>query len=341
MKMNVRIIATILGIAAFSVSCSSKKDAQTEEKERVENVRTMTLQKTEVNRELELSTTLEAYEKVAIAPTLQGHIRQILVDVGSKVSAGQLLVKMDETAYIQAKLNVENLKKDFDRVSRLNESDNISKQTYDQTKAQYDIQKESLDNLLTNTYVKAPFSGVITEKNYENGELYTGSPILTLMQISTLKAYVNIPESYFPYIKEGMSVNLTSNIYEGKKFDAKIETIYPTIDASTHTFKVKVKVPNGRETLRPGMYVYISLNFGKVSAMVVPYQSVLKLQGSNNRYIFVNENGHAKRIDVQMGQRFDDQVEIISDEVNNGSEIIVVGQARLVDGVKLNIMNEE
>ena len=57
--MNVRIIATILGIAAFSVSCSSKKDAQTEEKERVENVRTMTLQKTEVNRELELSTTLD------------------------------------------------------------------------------------------------------------------------------------------------------------------------------------------------------------------------------------------------------------------------------------------
>ena len=90
--------------------------------------------------------------------------------------------------------------------------------------------------------------------------------------------------------------------------------------------------------LRPGMYVRSTLGFGTVQAIIVPYQSVLKLQGSNERYLFLNRNGVAKRVVVELGQRFDDKIEIISPEINDGDELVVTGQARLNEGSKLQVV---
>jgi RND family efflux transporter MFP subunit len=134
-----------------------------------------------------------------------------------------------------------------------------------------------------------------------------------------------------------MPLTITSDIYPDKSFNAEIEIVYPTIDPSTHTNRIQVKIPNGNETLRPGMYANVSVSFGQVQTMIVPYQAVLKLQGANERYVFLNEGGKAKRVTVTLGQRFDDQTEIISDQIKAGVEIVVVGQARLIDGEKLNI----
>ena len=80
---------------------------------------------------------------------------------------------------------------------------------------------------------------------------------------------------------------------------------------------------------------------GKAETIVVPYQAVLKLQGSNERYIFLNNNGVAKRVTVELGQRFDENIEIISSEIKEGDEIIVAGQARLSDGVKIEVAKKK
>ena len=190
-----------------------------------------------------------------------------------------------------------------------------------------------------NTYVKAPFDGVIAAKNYEDGELYGGQPILVITQISTLKAEIAVPERFFPMVKAGMKLDIRSEIYgQNQVFAATVERVFPTIDPASHTFTIKVKIPNGNDMLRPGMYVNAKLFLGQEDVIVVPYQAVLKLQGADNRYVYINNNGVAKYGSVTLGQRFDDQVEIISDEIKPGDELIVIGQARLVDGVKLNIV---
>jgi multidrug efflux pump subunit AcrA (membrane-fusion protein) len=80
------------------------------------------------------------------------------------------------------------------------------------------------------------------------------------------------------------------------------------------------------------------MNLEAVNAIMVPYQAVLKLIGSNERYVFINRDGNAKRTNVTLGKRIDDMVEIQSSEIAPGDEIVVTGQARLVDGVKLNIV---
>ena len=190
-----------------------------------------------------------------------------------------------------------------------------------------------------NTYVTAEFAGVIAAKNFENGELCAGQPILALTQVNVLKAYISIPETYLPQVKKGMTLTLHSDVYPDKEFKATVEVVNPTVDAASHTFMVKVRVPNASETLRPGMYVHTTLPVGKSSALVVPYQSVLKMVGANTRYIFLNDHGRAKRVEVQLGKRFDKDVEILSENVQAGDEIVTAGQNRLVDGVKLNVQS--
>ena len=340
MKKGIKISMLMLAVIALLNACTPKAEKKQEEEIRVENVKTAVLETQEIARKIDFSTTLEPYNKVMVAPTMAGRIDKIHVEVGSKVQANQLLVEMDKTTYLQTKVSFDNLAVDFQRISTLYNSGNIAQQTYDQTKAQYESLKTNVQNLERNTFLRAPFSGVIAAKNYENGELYAGNPILLLVDMANLKAHINIPESYYPSIKEGMNVAITSDVFTDKEFKGIIEIVSPVIDATTHTFQVQIKISNAGGVLRPGMFARVGVDFDKIKAKVVPYQSVLKLQSSNERYVFLNDNGTAKRVKVQIGKRYDDKVEIMSDELKEGDQLVVVGQARLVDGVKVNVVNE-
>lgn len=340
MKKGIKISMLMLAVIALLNACTPKAEKKQEEEIRVENVKTAVLETQEIARKIDFSTTLEPYNKVMVAPTMAGRIDKIHVEVGSKVQANQLLVEMDKTTYLQTKVSFDNLAVDFQRISTLYNSGNIAQQTYDQTKAQYESLKTNVQNLERNTFLRAPFSGVIAAKNYENGELYAGTPILLLVDMANLKAHINIPESFYPSIKEGMNVAITSDVFTDKEFKGIIEIVSPVIDATTHTFQVQIKISNAGGVLRPGMFARIGVDFDKINAKVVPYQAVLKLQGSNERYVYVNNNGVAKRVKVQMGKRYDDKIEILSDELKEGDQLVVVGQARLVDGVKVNVVNE-
>ena len=103
---------------------------------------------------------------------------------------------------------------------------------------------------------------------------------------------------------------------------------------------LKVVVPNGKNLLRPGMYVTTTIGLGKATTIVVPYQAVEKLVGANDRYVFINEGGRAKRVAVELGQRFDQEIEIIAPEIKDGVEMVTTGQHKLVDGVKINVVKD-
>lgn len=324
--------------ALMFVACGKKAAVTTGETERVEQVRTTVLQPREIEREISVSTNLQGYVTLNVAPSLTGKIEHIFCEVGDKVIAGQDLVRMDQTQYKTTKISMGNLEIEKNRIEQLLKTGSATQQQYDQILAQYNSTKEQLEFLETNTYFKAPFAGVIAAKTYEDGELYSGQPILVLTQIDKLKALVAIPETYFPKIKEGMKLSLTSEIYPGKTFPATVEIVYPTVDPSTHTFQCKIVIPNTKNLLRPGMYVTTTIGLGKAEALVIPYQAVEKLVGANDRYVFINENGVAKRVTVTLGQRFDQDIEIIADEIVPGVEVVTTGQHKLVDGVKINVV---
>ena len=330
-------IVLLMAAAVCLIGCG-KKDAQaTQEAERVEVVSTMILENHEIERVLNVSTNLQGYLTQNVAPSLTGKIEHIFVEVGDRVKEGDMLVRMDQNQYLTSKIQLANLEVEMSRLEAVLATGSVSQQTYDQTKVGYDQLKQNLSFLETNTYVKAPFEGVISAKTYEDGELYGGQPIVVLTQVKKLKALIAVPETYYPLIKEGMKLTVKSDIYPEETFAATIEVVYPTIDAASHTFQCKVVIPNTSEKLRPGMYVTTTLGLGKENTIVVPYQSVEKLIGSNERFVFINENGYAKRVSVKLGQRFDEQIEIIAPEIQPGVEYIHKGQSKLVDGVKIEV----
>lgn len=342
MKKTILLVFS-LSLLVSLASCGGKggEKAATTTKKEAEKVKVQTLVTERIAKTLELSATLEGYETMNIAPSITGHIEHIYVEVGSRVRKGDTLVRMDQTQLNTTRINLASTRTEFERVAALKQSGSISQQVYDQTKAGYDQLAESERFQAENTFVKAQFAGVISAKYYEDGEMYAGQPILTLTQISHLKAVINIPETYFPLVKQGMKVDIESDIYPGKVFPATIEIVYPTVDAASHTFQAKLNIPNSGEKIRPGMYVRTSLAVGQVDAIVVPYQSVLKLTGSNDRYVFVADGSTARRVAVTLGQRFDDRTEVVPVEpgaLKAGDKLVVTGQARLVDGDNLEIV---
>ena len=292
-------IKAIAIITAVALLSGCGANTEDASEERVEQVRTTPLAYQEVSRQIELSTTLQGYEEMNISPSLTGIIEKIYVEVGDRVRKGDTLVRMDQNQLNTTRLAYANLQIEMNRVRMLLESEAISQQTYDQTKLSFDQTAESLRFLEENT---------------------------------------NVPETYFPLVKKGMKVNVYSDIYPDKVFPATIEIVYPTIDPASHTFTLKLRIPNSSELIRPGMYVSTVLDLGRTEALVVPYQAVLRLIGSNNRYVFVDEGGVAKRVFVEIGERHDQTIEISSDSLKVGDPIVTTGQAKLVDGVRLNVV---
>lgn len=354
-KLSVAKLLFILLSGLIMVSCGTKSENtksvdkeqadKTKREQIIEKVSVVPIEEKLAERTVEYPCTLNPFEENYLAPASPGRIEKIYVEVGTQVKQGQVIAQMDRTQLFQAETQMKTLKLDYDRLDTLAKLGSIAKQQYDQIKSQYDIAKSNVAFLTENTQLLSPFAGVIADKYFENGELYSGTPnstagkaaLVRLIQIDNLKAFVNIPEQYFPKISQGMKVEIISEIYPGETFEGTIFRLHPTIDPVTHTFQIEVKIPNQKSKLRPGMYTHVSLGMGQDKALVVPAGAVLKLQGSNDRYIFVADGDKAKRITVLIGKRFDESVEIISDKLNAGDKIIIKGQARLFDGVNIEI----
>ena len=307
------------------------------------------LKKQMISRSIEYTSNLIPFEENHLVPSTPGRIEKIYVEISDRIKKGDLLVQMDRTQLHQAEIQLKNIENDFRRLDTLNKVGSISEQQYEQMKAQYDIALSNVEFLRENTVLRAPFDGVISGKYFENGEFYSGAPstptgksaVVSIVQLDPLKAVVNISEKYFPMIRTGMEATVTCDIYPGKSFNGKVMRIHPTIDPATRSFIIEIKIGNESRFLRPGMFSRVSMTLGEDMALVLPSVAVLKLQGSNERYVFLAENGIAKRITVQIGKRYDDKTEVISDELWEGKHLIIKGQARLVDGDRVVIASDK
>jgi len=311
-----------------------------------ERVKITTLAKEEISRSVEYSSTLEAFKEVHLAPASPGKIEAINVEIGDRVKEGDLLIKMDDAQLIQSKIQFNNLKTEKSRLEELKKTGSIAQQQYDQLESQFEVLRENVDFLTENTAINAPFNGVISGKYFEPGELYSGTPvaaagkaaIVSIIQIDKLKAIVSISEKYFPNIKKGMEAKIKLDVYPGFVFTGRIIRIYPTINPQTRTFDTEISINNASDKLRPGMFCRVTIDLEKTEALVLPPLAVLKMQGSNVRYLFVEKNGAAKRVEVTLGKRFDDKVEVISNELKPGDKIITSGQARILDGMEVEVV---
>lgn len=286
----------------------------------------------------EYTTTVEAEAKNNIAPTSPGRISRIFVEVGDNVRKGQLLVQMDAASLEQLKLQLDNQKIEFKRIDELYKVGGASKSEWDAAKMNLDVKTTSYKNLLENTQLISPINGIVTGRNFDNGDLYSSAtnPVLVVEQIAPVKLIINVSESYFPKVKTGMEVDIKFDVYGDEVFKGKVNIVYPTINSETHTFPVEVKLTNSNMRVRPGMFGRVTMNFGTSNHVVVPDMAIVKRAGSGDRYVYVFNGGKVSYNKVELGRRLGDEYELVSG-VENNSEVVVAGHTRLADGIEVEV----
>lgn len=345
------IVASVLLIAGCSSKDKSGNAAAASQISSTDTffipVRTIPLAKTKISRTIDYTATILPYEEVNMAPSTPGRIEKIYVEEGDRVSKGDNLFLMDRTQLFQMKLQLSSLEKDLSRLDTLLKSGSTKQQQYDQLKTQYDVTKTNVEFMEQNTLLKAPFNGIVTGKYFENGEMYSGAPstpggksaVVTVMQVNPLKVNVSISEQYYPLVRKGMKATVKADVYEKEIFSGILFRIAPTINSVTRSFVVELELQNRNDLLKPGMFVRVAMDLGEVEAFVVPANAVMVQEGTNIRYVFVAENGSAKRIEVVIGKRFDENFELLSESLKAGDNLITEGQSRLLSGDKIKISN--
>lgn len=339
-NMNVRTIIYVAA-AVMAVSCGNNNSKTAEQPQaaevRLPNVTIMAASYKDVPQSDVYTANVEAYAKNNIAPQSPSRIQKIYVEVGDFVRAGQIVAKMDEVSLNQSKLSMANDSLEYSRIKKLYEQGGVSKSDFDAMELKYNVTRSQYQNLLENTILRSPVSGVITARNYDQGDMYGGSPIYVVEQITPVKLYVGISEMDYTRVKKNDTVTLTADALPGKTFTGRIARIYPTIDAATHTFTAEVNVANGDRLLRPGMYARVTVNFGSNHSIVVPDDCVVKQQGSGVRSVFVLQaDNTVKEVVVTLGRHFGTEYEILSG-VAEGDKVVVKGQAILKNGSKVNV----
>jgi len=351
----IRLIAITLfgailytGCAPENAEMDTAKGAQAATPEKKEIlVRTISLEKSPISRTLDYTATLQPFEEVNIAPATPGRIEKIYVEPGDRVMKGDKLFLMDRSQMRQTEIQLRNLELDLERMETLLETGSTTQSAYDQLKTTYDVTRASLEFMEENTLLYAPFNGIITGKYYEDGEMFSGAPntqagkaaVVTLMQVNPLKAMLNVSEQYYPMIKDGMKASVKADVFGSREFGGVVILVYPTISPVTRSFQVELRVPNNDNSLKPGMFVRVAMLIGEDEAFIVPANTVLQQEGTNIRYIFIEEDGVSKRYNVTIGKRFDEKIEIISDKIVPGSRLIVDGQTKLANDDRVKVVN--
>lgn len=285
------------------------------------------------------SVTLQAYAINNIAPQSGGRIISIKAEVGDFVEKGQVLAQMDKAQLEQAELQLNNLKSEYDRAKALYEKGGVSKSDFETIELQYKVANTTYENLLTNTILKSPLNGVVSARNYDEGDMYTMSaPLYVVQQINPIKALVAVSEKNYSLLKKGIKVKFAPEALNGKKYIGEVTRIHPTVDATTHTIVAEVTINNPKFELRPGMYSSARVIFSQGDAIVVPDTAVLKQQGSGVRTVYVlKADGTVELRIVELGRHIGSEYVILSG-VQAGEKVIVSGQSLLRSGIKVEVI---
>lgn len=337
MKKKIQLVAVLMSTVLLA-ACSGQKEktdvVKVAEKPvvKLEKVRLQSVPQTQ-----EYTATVEAEIKNNIAPAMPVRISRIFVEVGDRVSKGQKLVQMDAANLRQLELQLENQKVEFQRIDELYKVGGVSKSEWDAAKMALEVRETSYKNTLENTALLSPVNGIVTARNYDGGDMYSGAqPILTIEQITPVKLMLNISETYFTKIRKGAPVEIRMDVYGDEVFDGRVNLVYPTINATTRTFPVEVRLENRDMRVRPGMFARVTIDFGALERVVISDRAIVKQAGSGDRYVYVYKNGKVAYEKVELGRRMGEHYELISG-VDDNAEVVVAGQARLLDGVEVEV----
>lgn len=357
--MNKQVFILFIIAAALFAGCSDNKAADTGRMEApvAPHYELVRAEKQPVEQVIKLPAQLAAYQEVSIFPKVNGYVTSVLVDIGSHVGQGQLLMVLNapelEQATVQAKERYARSLSDY-AISRDNYDRLVQAALTPGAISPMDLasarSKRDADSSLCNANkagwqmqqtmtaylrVTAPFSGVITQRNVHPGALVSAEskdkPMLELKQIDHLRLQVDIPESIAAALQNNQEIAFYLSAYPGKKMTGHISRIARNINLQFRTERVELDIYNKDGALTPGMYADVLFDSkGNPAALTVPRSAVVT--STERKYVIVVRNGKTVRVDVTTGNESGDRIEVIGD-LSNGEEVIAKADDEIKEGI--------
>jgi len=363
------LVALLLVLVAGITGCGQQEAVRDEPLVPVETVQA---KKADLAHTLNTSGEIAADVEVAVAPKASGRVAAVLVRVGDRVSRGQTLIQLDaadaQNGVAQAEaglgiagVNVEMAEQgladaqlNFERNKALFEAEAIAQSQLDQAESglksaqaglklaqeQLKQARAALDNARQNLgsfTVASPMAGLVAAVNVETGEMAgLQAPVVTLVQLDTVRVKVNLAENFIGSIKPGLEVPVTINSL-GKQYTGTVTSVGPKADPVTRAFPVEIKLDNKNGEIKSGMVADLLLSTGtSKGAVAVPVDAVMEREGQFT--VFIVEDGRAKEVSVKVGVSANQLTEI-KEGIKEGQHVIVKGNRLVVDGQAVKVVD--
>lgn len=353
--MKKKILIALTMCMALGTACGKE---EAEEEKTLRSVETMTVGKGEIASEFAYTGKAAASRQVSIVPTIPGKVTSFNFDVGDKVSKGAVLFTVDttdlnnslrgaEAGYNVAKLARDNAKNTYESNKLLFDEEIISEAEFNQIKYAYEaaeaqlastqVQLDNLKKSIGDCTVTSPLSGVIATRGVEIGSFASSAaPAYTVMDLSVIKVEVGVSEQVLNTIKIGDKVDVTMTAVSELPLEGTVSTISPAA-GQTGMYTVKIELNNAKGLIKAGMMAEV--NFTADSAddtIVLPRNAVITKE--DETYVYVVENGAAKKVAVELGIEAADTIEITKG-LKDGDAVITKGQTYVSDGEEVNVVS--
>ncbi len=334
-------IAVCMSTLLFTSASIAKGPGNKPGGERVVSVYTDVVAEHQVSQTISLIGKLQSDKSVNIATEVSGKVKTIQVSANQEVKEGQLLFQLDDAkaqaALKEAKAYLADEQRKLKEYSKLVKKNAVTKTAMDGQAAIVDIATARLASAKTDVKhhnLTAPFSGTIGLIDFSRGKMVsTGVELMTLDDLSVMKLDLQIPERYLSLLSSGMKVTAVSQAWQNQQFEGEVVAIDSRINQETLNLRVRVEFANEKNQLKPGMMMSATMAFPAISEAIIPVQA-LEYSGTKRFVYVINDKGIAKRTEVILGARIDDQV-LIEKGVALGDKIVVQGLVNMRDGMKV------
>jgi membrane fusion protein (multidrug efflux system) len=342
------VVAALAGALAGGCSNGKAKDKDAEDgKVSAVPVEIQPLKRAEMIAVYSGTAPIEAHEEAVVVAKVGGEVRQIYVEEGDTVKAGQVLARLDgdrlRLELAQTDANLRKLERDYKRTLDLSERGLLSKSSAENLKYDLDALRAGYDRAkleLGYTEIRAPITGVVSARNIKVGNtIGPNDPTFTVTDLDPLIAYVHVPEKEFRKIAPGQTAEVVVDALGGERFVGNIERISPTVDPQTGTFKARVEVADQSRRLKPGMFARVNIVYERrQAALQLPRTAIVDADGEQSVYVVAD--GKAQQRTIRTGLSNAGWIEVL-DGLEGGERVVTVGQAGLKTGTPVKIVDDK
>ncbi|AGA90810.1 RND family efflux transporter, MFP subunit [Thioflavicoccus mobilis 8321] len=303
-----------------------------------------------IPREYRLDGVVEAIQRTTVSAQTQGQVEEIRYDVDDYVEKGAVLVKLRGTEHRarvtqaaadlkSATAKLEQTRDEYERIKGLFAKRNVSESQMDETAADLKAaqaakesamaQLEQAQEQLSYTEIRAPYSGIVTHRHVELGEMASpGTPIMTGVSLDELRVVVEVPQSLIPAVRSGGDIYVY--LPDGERLAVTDVTVFPFADMGSNTFTVRLRLPVGTKALFPGMYVKTGFVTGEQRELVVPQAAVVYRSELTAVYV-EDDDGRLALRQIRAGRVIDDGIVVLAG-LDEGERVVLdpIAAGRLI-----------